>query len=163
MANITFLPDSNGEKQAFNYMVQLNELAKTDLKLTYMLAFIMAGLEHLEACRIFPVGADDPYTVILNVDLPNGSGMCRELVLVKPLAISPVLELRVDWHGIGCFRSTFFPFRYQGEEHYCFVKAFIKTNSPKFDPTNQMRDETFQIYKQVEAMPQQFLKNHSKG
>jgi len=50
-----------------------------------------------------------------------------------------------------------FPFEYEGQSNYVFVKCFIKTLIPNVDETDQMRDLTYQMYKRVKKNPEHYL------
>jgi hypothetical protein len=154
MAIIKFLPDESGEKPAFIFLDELRKKVKNDLSNGRFFAFIMLGLEHLENCKPFPIGTEEPYTTNIELDLMDGTNHVRKIELVKPLAVPPILEMRVDWYGIGCFRSMFFPYEHREENYYCFVKAFIKTTHPPYDPTNIMRDETYRVSQNLRLNPE---------
>lgn len=158
MTNIKFLYDESGHQQAYEFLLYLNEEAKQDSEKEKLLGLIMQGLEDLESANLFPVGTADPYVTTLKLQLnSSGQTIIRTLELVKPLDGGPVLEMRVDWSGIGWFRATYFPFQYNDQNYYCFVKAFIKTRNPPYNPTNIARDETLRIFQKVLDNPERYL------
>jgi hypothetical protein len=156
MAEITFLQDEQGNFHAYDFINHLfnqaNGKAQPPIDPLFP-GFIQKGLENLEAADHFPVGRRGTiYEQTLIYE-----GRKRTIELVKPLLVSPIYELRVDWNWNCKFRAIFFPFTYQDKNHYCFVKAFIKTQKPKYDPTDIYRDEAKRIYDKVRRDPGKYL------
>lgn len=141
MNNIIFLKDDKGEKQALNFINDLYDKAEQgDVDVTFV-TLLQVALEHIEDAETFPLGKDEIYRTTLTLE---EDGISKEIDLIKPLHASPVCELRMDWYPDYCFRAIFFPYKYEGENYYCFTKAFFKKG--KSDPTNLYRDQARRLY-----------------
>jgi hypothetical protein len=157
MPEIIFLQDERGNDQAYDFLDNLLDRANgkagppVDPKFP---AFIQKGLENLEEADEFPVGKYEQYETVLTLD---HMGVERHFTLVKNLLVKPIYELRVDWNRNCKFRSIYFPYNLEGEKYYCFVKSFIKTQEPRYDPTDIFRDETKRIYDKVRKDPKKYL------
>jgi hypothetical protein len=158
MPEIIFLKDEQGKDQAYEFLDNLLDRANgvSGPPIDPMFpALILKGLENLEQADEFPVGKYEPYETVLTLEYPRK--MERNLTLVKALLVPPIYELRVDWDWNCKFRSIYFPFTLGDKKYYCFVKSFIKTQAPRYDPTDIYRDEAKRIYERVRRNPQQYL------
>lgn len=153
MTYIVFPKDLDGsENKAYQFMNELwdrSELPKEHpIYIDPMLpTFIQQGLEILESSDEFPVGKYDFFFGTLVYD----DGRERIQELVKPLAVQPIYELRIDWNSNCHFRAIYFPFNLEGQCFYCFTHAFIKTRN--YDKTNEYRDKARKIYERIRKNP----------
>lgn len=154
MPEIKFLQDERGIYHAYDALEKLWDDANASMIDSMFPTFIQKGLENLESTDEFPVGKYEDYYTELTIEY---NGKTREFFLVKSLMVNPIYELRVDWNWNCKFRAIFFPYTMGDKKYYCFIKAFIKTQDPKYDPTDIFRDEAKRIYEKVRKNPNQYL------
>ncbi|WP_069366291.1 hypothetical protein [Salisediminibacterium beveridgei] len=88
----------------------------------------------------------------------DGVSQTEHFLLVKPLSKQPIYELRISLPQLHCWiRATFFPKYYHNQLYYCFAKGFVKTRNPDYDPTNDMIQQTYLMYKKVQRDPGKYL------
>ena len=114
--------------------------------------FILRGLEFLEhhgipetTKKYFTTTREDgrPYTILLSKYLQGHV---------------PLLEFRVNWHGAGAFRATFFEFPHPKtkDQILCFVRAVIKqqTHDPEFE---RIAAESDAVYMDFIRNPEKYI------
>jgi len=154
MNNNIFLKDEKGEKQALNFIWDLYDKAEQgDVDVTFV-KLLQLALEHIEKAETFPLGKNEIYNTTLTLE---ENGINKKIDLIKPLLNSPVCELRMDWYPEYCFRAIFFPYKHEGENYYCFTKAFFKKG--RYNPTDLFRDQAKQIYTRFLMKQQIFPSN----
>jgi hypothetical protein len=82
----------------------------------------------------------------------DGINYERKVRAVKALGKSPIYELRANIPQLNWrFRATFFP-KYKGSQlYYCFVFPFEKVDGEEDHLTDEYKERTYEIYKQVIA------------
>lgn len=93
-------------------------------------------------------------TLTISVD---GSDYTRRYEVVKTLRKQPIYELRYGFDNNKHLRLLFFPYYYNDIRYLVFTKVFIKTLNPKFDPTDKLRDESYDIYKLVRSNHEEYF------
>lgn len=151
--NLIMIEDENGENIVEDFIKQLSDesLVSQDAKLHLQFlssAFNLLSVQPLDSL----INSRTEMTISI-----NGEQRTKSYQLVKPLRVVPVYELRYAMNRNEHLRFLFFPFEYEGESNYVFVKCFIKTRIPNVDETDRMRDLTYQMYQRVKANPVYYL------
>lgn len=152
VARVVAIEDETGKEQMALFRSSLIREAQIKHKAKVRYVFFQKALEYLSLVEKQHL---DGLKTVLTIEI-NGKEHSHEFELVKLLKKQPIYELRVDYGGAH-IRATFFPKFYQGTLYYCFVKGFIKTRFPPFNPTNDMRDLTYDMFKKVNASPSTYL------
>lgn len=152
VANVVAIEDETGREQMDLFRSALIREVQRKHKAKVRFVFFQKALEYLSLVERQHL---DGLKAVLTIEI-DGKEYSHEFELVKVLTRRPIYELRVDYGGTH-IRATFFPKFYNGSLYYCFVKGFIKTRFPPFNPTNDMRDLTYDMFKKVNASPHTYL------
>lgn len=151
--NILTINDENDVDSVGDFLETLREEAKTFPEAKMHLLFIERAFSLLSSQPLESL-LHRRTTLTITID---GSPRTKSYELVKLLGVNPVYELRYAKNGNRHIRLLFFPYEYNGQSNYVFVKCFVKTKVPPVDETDKMRDLTYQMYLKVCQNPQDYL------
>ncbi|WP_173918996.1 hypothetical protein [Halobacillus sp. Marseille-Q1614] len=156
VAKVISINDLSGVDQVDIFRTTLIQSAKTNRNDRFMLAFFIRSLQYLST--VLPQNLDF-HSTNLEVEI-DGQVKEKEFdVITKPMSTQPIYELRLDFPEYNTWiRATFFKRYHRKKLHYCFVKAFIKTMHPSFNPTTPMIQETYNVYQELRNNPALYLK-----
>jgi len=148
---IEFLKNpADQKKPVLELIQQIQQDSKTDSASLQMFKFIMRGLEFVERHGI-PLAKQYYFT-----DLKE-DGKPYTIQLIKELRDHvPMLEFRINWQGLGAFRSVFFEYCIGDNQILVFARAIVKqaTYSADFE---QIVLETEQLYPDFLQNPEKYI------
>lgn len=150
---IVTIEDENGIDMVGDFIDGLEGNSFVDAKLKVHIAFLDSLFDRLKYSNL-DILCKTPQELSVIVD---GQTWTKRYMLVKPLRVIPIYELRYAIDGNNHVRFLFFPFEYRGITYFIFTKVFIKSHVPPIDETNMMRDLTYKLFMKVKKVPQKYL------
>jgi len=151
--NILVIRDENDADSVGDFIETLAIKSENDREAKMHLLFIDQAFSLLSNQPIETL-VNNRTTMTITID---GQKRTKSYTLVKPLRVVPIYELRYALDGNEHIRFLFFPFVYEGQSNYIFVKCFKKTRIPPVDETDVMRDLAYQMYLKIRRNPQIYL------
>jgi hypothetical protein len=128
MTRIEFANDLvAGNKPVLEHLRTLKEQAITQPSMMHMYVRILRAMRFVSIWGI-------PSAIGMDL-IGEENGLPFTIKPVKTLVHhSPLLELRVNWQGIGAFRAIFFPLIHNNDQFLVFTRSVIKqsTSDPAF-------------------------------
>ncbi|GIO19485.1 hypothetical protein J18TS1_25850 [Oceanobacillus oncorhynchi subsp. incaldanensis] len=150
---LIMIHDENGQDVVGDYLQNLYEKSKSSPTAKLHLMFLHSAF-HLLSVRELETLMNTRTELTITF---NGEQRTKYYHLVKPLRVIPIYELRYAMNGNEHLRFLFFPFHYNGQHYYVFVKCLVKTRVPPVDQTDKMRNLAFAMYKKVKKNPAYYL------